>query len=442
MRTPSPGSTRLRSSTDFVIRRAGQGQRRGEGGQERGPGLREAGPAPKRRGPQVADQHCQPGAGRVGGRARHWRGRKNLLNEALRLLRTVNETPGNTAKLLAQRLVAHNQMGQIYWRSKDVSKPRSSSRWRAIWRCSAEARSGQRPCAKDLAATTLKVADVFIYYRDEAAAARPLLRECEQLYEAMVAELRHAQWEPQASPRSTRCTPGRRARACRHLRPIRRGRVAPTTLRRRPSGWKKAKAIRQRLYDETDRADFMRRDAQVSILGQSIMLLASLRYAQGNLKAHLAGRKQVALLRREVAEHRPNSLRALGLWAAAEGDLSDALLLSGQPREALASAEKSLQVLQQVAAAHPEDLDYRGRVAHAYYRTAVGWMRLGDRKAALGEFQKSLAIRQKLHDEQPDLMIRQTHKAPIMLLVARCGDPARAEKLGWQRDYLAQEEGQ
>ena len=142
------------------------------------------------------------------------------------------------------------------------------------------------------------------------------------------------------------------------------------------------------------------------------------------------------MLRREVAEHRPNSLRALGLWAAAEGDLSDALLLSGEPKEALASAVKSLQVLQQVAAAQPEDVDYRGRVAHAYYRTAVGWMRLGDRKAALGEFQKSLAIRQKLHDEQPDAMLREAHKQPIMLLVARCGDHVKAEKLALvQREF-------
>ena len=97
---------------------------------------------------------------------------------------------------------------------------------------------------------------------------------------------------------------------------------------------------------------------------------------------------------------------------------------------------KSLQVLQQVAAAHPEDADYRGRLAHAYYRTAVGWMRLGDRKAALGEFQKSLAIRQKLHDEQPDATMRQQHKQPIMLLVARCGDHATAEKLALvQREF-------
>jgi tetratricopeptide (TPR) repeat protein len=130
-----------------------------------------------------------------------------------------------------------------------------------------------------------------------------------------------------------------------------------------------------------------------------------------------------------VAEHRPNSLRALGLWAAAEGDLSDALLLSEQPKEALACATKSLQVLQRVSAAHPEDVDYRGRVAHAYYRTAVGWMRLGDRKAALGEFQKSLAIRQKLYDEQPDATLRLGHQAPIMLLLARCGDHAGAAKV-------------
>ena len=97
---------------------------------------------------------------------------------------------------------------------------------------------------------------------------------------------------------------------------------------------------------------------------------------------------------------------------------------------------KSLQVLQQVSAAHPEDVDYRGRLAHAYYRAAVGWMRLGDRKAALGEFQKSLAIRQKLHDEQPDATMRQHHKQPIMLLVARFGHHARAEKLALvQREF-------
>ncbi len=379
---------------------------------------------------QVQDElEDVPGTGEV---------RKNLLNEALRLLRTVNETPGNTAKLLAQRLVAHNHMGQIYSaqeRRKEAEDQYKLSRALALQVLAFDPKSDR--ARKDVAASTLKSADALIYYHGDTDAAVPLLRECLKLYEAMVGDLRkHPNGNP-AIPLAQRVA----------LRDAERG-LADTYDRfgevascandlAKTAEWlEKAKTIRQHLYDETDRADHMRRDAQVSILGQSIMLLASLRYAQGDLKAHLAGRKQVALLRREVAEHRPNSLRALGLWAAAEGDLSDALLLSGEAKEALACAVKSLQVLQQVAAAHPEDVDYRGRLAHAYYRTAVGWMRLGDRKAALGEFQKSLAIRQKLHNDQPDATMRQHHKQPIMLLVARCGDPAGAEKLALaQREY-------
>ena len=64
-------------------------------------------------------------------------------------------------------------------------------------------------------------------------------------------------------------------------------------------------------------------------------------------------------------------------------------------------------------------------------------MRLGDRKAALGEFQKSLAIRQKLYDEQPDATLRQSHKQPIMLLLARCGD--HTEKDGKSRGFAQRE---
>ena len=241
--------------------------------------------------------------------------RKNLLNEALRLLRTVNSTPGNTTKLLAQRLVAHNQMGQIYWtqqRRREAEEQFKLSRELAMQALALEAKSDR--ARKDAAALTLKTADALIYYHGDPDAAVPLLHECLKLYEAMVVDLRkHPNGNP-ALPLAQRVA----------LRDAERG-LADTYDRfgevasrandlAKTADWlEKAKTIRQRLYDETDRADHQRRDAQVSILGQSIGLLANLRYTQGDLNAHLVGRKQVASLRREVAEHRPNSLRACGL---------------------------------------------------------------------------------------------------------------------------------
>jgi hypothetical protein len=68
-------------------------------------------------------------------------------------------------------------------------------------------------------------------------------------------------------------------------------------------------------------------------------------------------------------------------------------------------------------------------VAYAYYRAGVAWARLGDKKKALAEFRKGLAIRKKMYDEASNDLDRDFHGVQLISLLARCGDHAEAEKL-------------
>ena len=186
--------------------------------------------------------------------------RTNLLNEALRLLRTVNETPGNTNKLLAQRLMAHFQMGNIYWaqaRRKEAEQQFKLSRDLALQLLVLEPKSDR--ARKDAAASTLRAADAFIYYHGEPEAAVSLLHECVQLYEAMADELRTHPQGNLAQPLAQRVT---RRDAERGLADTydRFGEVASRAddLAKAVEWLEKAKTIRQRLYDETDKVDYMR----------------------------------------------------------------------------------------------------------------------------------------------------------------------------------------
>jgi tetratricopeptide (TPR) repeat protein len=352
--------------------------------------------------------------------------RRELLEDTMKKLHRLHESPATTDRLFRRYASAHMQLGEILWglnrrnEAEEEYKRAGDYAERAF-----RAFPTSDKAKANIAANHNRMGDTEVFYHKRVATGRKRYEAALPLWEGLAQKMVAFPDGDPALPELERINLNDAEEAVADTC----DRFGIVALRfdldygRAAEWFNKSLAIRKRHVRE--RPTYPHRAAVCA----SYVYLAELALQRGDLPAALSLHRELLRQREALYQERRWSLKARRELADAHGKLGDDLMVERQPEEAQRMYQASLGLFQQVRAAEPDDPTYRGLVAHAYYRTGTGLARLGDAGAALREFREGLKLRQAVYAGVKDARQRLNMHPQLMLALARVGHHAEAAEL-------------
>ncbi len=352
--------------------------------------------------------------------------RKELLEDTMKKLHRLYQSPTTSDRLFRRYTTAHQQMGQILWtlnrRDEAVQEYNKAGEY-------AEQAFRANPTSDkakaNIAGHNNRMGDTELYYYKRLEPARKwylaALAGWKELADRMVA---YPNGDP-ALPELERMDLAR----CEEALADTYARLGILELRweydyaKAEEYFNTSLTIRKRLVEKAP--SYESRDA----LTLSILNLGELALQHNELPKALALHEELVKQRQAIFSQRQWSLKARRDLAEALALLGNDLACAKRDDEAKKMYLASRELNSQVLAAEPNDPLYRGLVAHDHYLCGTAFLRLGDPKKAQHEFEEGLKLRQLNYSETQDEEQKFNMLPPLMLSLARCGHYVEAAKL-------------
>ncbi len=369
--------------------------------------------------------------------------RKELLEDTMRKLNRLVESPATSDRLFRRYASAHMQLGELLWglnrrgEAEQEYKKAGEYSERAF-----QADPTSDKAKANIAANNNRMGDVELFYHKRLEPARKLYEAALPLWQGLADKMVAF---PDGDPA---------------LPPLERislidaevavgdtcDRMGIVSLRfdfdyaKAEEWFTKSLEIRKRHVEKYP--SYAHRVA----LGASYIYLAELALQHDEPDKALKLHEELLKQREATFAERGWSLKARRELADAQGKLGDDLMLARRNDEGHKLYVASRDLFQQVQAAEPDDPVYRGLAAHAHYRCGTSFLRIGDPKAARHEFEEGLKIRQAVYSAVEDEQQKRNMQPQLMLALARCGRTAEAaamaanvrENLGVMPVHLAE----
>jgi eukaryotic-like serine/threonine-protein kinase len=344
--------------------------------------------------------------------------REDLLGDALAGLGRVANSRGTSALASRTRAAAYQRMGDLCLELGQTGRALEQYRQcQDVVEALARTDPGNDAVVWNLAVVHERLGDVYHQLLGDGAVAREHYRQCLQLRESLAkARLR----TPEITPAMVEQM---RAGSYQKL-----GNLA-LMLGDPDAAWQSY----QRFLELREHRRFAQPREILAALraerrpGKEYPISFYLRF--GELSFHLGDRAssrsayEEALRLSQATGEGPATNQRLFDQAASRAALGDWELLAGNPRRATEWYDQAHALYTALAAENPDSAEARRNLSLSFYRRGTARLALGEGNTAGTHYQESLKIRQALAETDPENAYK---KIDLMLVLARCGDHARA----------------
>jgi tRNA A-37 threonylcarbamoyl transferase component Bud32 len=352
--------------------------------------------------------------------------RKELLEDTMKKLHRLHESPATTDRLYRRYASAHMQLGEILWNLNRRAEAEVEYKKAGEYAERAFAANPTSDKAKaNIAANHNRMGDTELFYHKNLEPARKLYEAAVPLWEGLAKKMAAFPDGDPALPELERIN----LVDCEEAVADTYDRMGIVALRfdfdypKAEEWFNKSRAIRER-HLKTHPS----RQHRVAI-GASLIYLAEWALQHNELDKAISLHEELLKQREGTFAERRWSLKARRELADAQGKLGDDLMLAKRNDEGHKLYLASRDLFQQVMAAEPDDPIYRGLVAHAHYRCGTSFLRVGDPKGARHAFEEGLKLRRAVYDETMDERQKINMQPQFMLAVARAGKHEEAAEL-------------
>jgi eukaryotic-like serine/threonine-protein kinase len=352
--------------------------------------------------------------------------RKELLEDTMKKLHRLHESPATTDRLYRRYASAHMQLGEILWNLNRRNEAEVEYKKAGEYAERAFAAFPTSDKAKaNIAANHNRMGDTELFYHKHLEPARKRYEAAVPLWEGLAQKMAAFPDGDPALPELERINLVDSEEAVADTY----DRMGIVALRfdfdypKAEEWFNKSRAIRER-HLKTHPS----RQHRVAI-GASLIYLAEWALQHNELDKAVSLHEELLKQREGTFAERRWSLKARRELADAQGKYGDDLMLAKRNDEAHKMYLASRDLFQQVMAAEPDDPIYRGLVAHAHYRCGTSFLRVGDPKGARQAFEEGMKLRQAVYNEVKDPQQKINMQPQFMFALVRCGKHVEAAEM-------------
>jgi eukaryotic-like serine/threonine-protein kinase len=352
--------------------------------------------------------------------------RRELLEDTMKKLNRLYESPATTDRLFRRYASAHMQLGEILWNLNRRAEAELEYKKAGEYAERAFAANPTSDKAKaNIAANHNRMGDTELFYHKRLEPARKLYEAAVPIWEGLAKKMAAFPDGDPALPELERINLVDAEEAVADTY----DRMGILSLRfdfdypKAEEWFNKSRAIRER-HLKTHPS----RQHRVAI-GASLIYLAEWALQHNELAKAIPLHEELLKQREGTFAERPWSLKARRELADAEGKYGDDLMLARRNDEAHKQYLASRDLFQQVMAAESDDPIYRGLVAHAHYRCGTSFLRVGDPKGAQQAFEEGFKLRQAVYNEVKDPQQKINMQPQFMYALVRCGKHVEAAEM-------------
>ena len=172
-------------------------------------------------------------------------------------------------------------------------------------------------------------------------------------------------------------------------------------------------------------AESLKTDDTRGALAGSYVLLGGADFRLRNPASTQEYYQKAVQLRDELAKAHPDDLMAQREWGFARQRLGEFFLRTGRPELAAQEFDAAARLYQELVTKDPKRADFKDDLSRALYDVATAALRRGDKALAAEKHRAALEIRAERARGREEL----TAQKDLMVSLARCGEHRRAEEI-------------